>query len=332
MKNIFVISILIALMAIIIIAIPVYADDLELPDSTPTVDDVYCWRNILENDDFFIMFVEDTPYATTPNTSYSDAFIWRLYDTDGTTELAQMLGYDYNDNGYNVNVVGFYFDSDDAPTWGESYYIKLSGSPVAFNTSVTYTFQITADDYSALTDSTDIQIDIAENIISIAESLNIEWELDSDDELTMAGDVMPVLSAQGETFFRGAIYGVQELAPSAFNIGLINITNTERSWDDDYSTALLSQYSGTYIEEGLEAGEEFLDVDYNLAGLLGMLAICAVILFFCIYVGGDVWGSLIIVGGVAVIGARMGLVGMGEVALIVAIMWIYVSAKTWKVV
>jgi hypothetical protein len=138
------------------------------------------------------------------------------------------------------------------------------------------------------------------------------------------------LSLYGETFFRGAIYGIQALAPDAFSINLGNITSTDREWSDNYSTLLEQQFAGSYIEDAEEAGKAFLDVDYNLMGLLLLLFICAFVIGACIYVGGDIWGSLVIAAGILVVGGRMGMIGLIELGFIAALMWIFVSGKVWK--
>ena len=81
----------------------------------------------------------------------------------------------------------------------------------------------------------------------------------------------------------------------------------------------------------MTAGSDTLGVDYNLFGLLGLMAGCGVLMGSCIVVGGDVWGSLIITSGVAVIGSRLTLVGQGELGFVVALCWIFTAGKIWKV-
>lgn len=258
-----------------------------------------------------------------------------MFDTDGTTEIDQASGYPYNDNGFNYNVVSWYFSADDAPTWGENYYIRLSGLPGMFDETVTYNYQIADDDYSELTDTDDVQVAVSDLIIDIAEDLNIEWELESSDYLTAASEIKTVLSVRGETFFRGAIYGIQSLAPYAFDYHIGDIENTWRNWMvggvlNPYSANISTQYEGSYLSDAMDAGNDMLGVDYNLFGLLGLGAACVVLIGACIFVGGDVWGSAIFAAGVVVIGSRMALADLTIVALAAAICWIFISGKVWK--
>lgn len=324
-------STILALIALMTVAVPAQAID--LPDSTPTVESVNVYRNILETGDMLAVIYENTPYATTPNsTAYDEAFIWRMYDTDGTTELAQITGYPYNDSGYGYNVVGFYFDADDAPTWGQSYPVRLTGTPTAFDDPPVYSYQINAADYSDLTDTDDVKNAIGDLVLSLARNLNTEWELDSDDYLTTESESGTVLSLAGESFFRGAIYGIQAMASGAFNITVSNFTVDDRTWSDNYTTVLSTQLSGTDIGTAMDAGNTMLDSSYNLFGLLIIFLVCVGFVGACVYVGGDVWGTLIFTSGIIVIGTRMSLLGLGELGLIAAIAWIFTTAKTWKVV
>ena len=320
----------IAAIIMLAVAVPVYAID--LPDSTPTVESINVYRNILETSDMLVVIYENTSYATAPDTPYDKAFIWRLYDTDGTTELAQITGYPYDENGYGYNVIGFYLDADDAPTWEQSYPIKLTGTPTAFDDPPTYAYQINAADYSELTDTDDVKNEIGDLIISLALELNTEWGLTSDNYLTTEAESGTVLSLAGESFFRGAIYGIQAMASGAFSISVSNFTVDDRTWSDNYTTALSSQLTGTDIGTAMDSGNTMLDSSYNLFGLLILFLVCAGFIGACIYVGGDIWGTLIFTAGIIVVGTRMSLLGLGELGLIAAIAWLFTTAKTWKVV
>jgi len=327
------IILMVLLLASFIIATPAYAY-IDLPDSAPTVESIDCYRNVLETGDFFILIYENTPYAETPDIDYSDAFIWRLMDTDGEAELAQALGYDYNENGYGYNVVSFYFSATDAPDWGENYYLTLSGAPSAFESPPEYAFEISASDYSALTDTNAVKTAITARILTMAADLDNKWGLDETTSLLLEVETGTVLSIYGEAFFRGAIYGVQAMAPEVFRLVINNITAlSDRDWEEEYTTNLTTQHSGTYLEPALEAGESFFNVDYNLMGILITLAICAGIIFATWYLsGGNIWKGFIESASPLVICTRIGLFGMGELGLIAAVGWLYVSAKLWKIV
>ena len=302
------------------------------PDSTPTVEDIWAWRNVLETGDMFVMLVENTPYATTPTDyTYAESFIWRFMD--GTDDIGQAVGYGYNDDGYGYNVIGFYWDASDAPAWAGSYTLKLSGNPSAFDTPPEYNFPISSAAYSALTDTDEVKADIAETIISVADDFYSYWGLSSLTTLLSETETGTVLSLYGQAFFRGAIYGIQGMAPAAFPITISSFTITDRTWTDAYVTTLEAQHAGNPIETGFDAGEDLLDVDYNLMGLLIAIAITAGLIFANWMIsGGQVWKGALEGVPVLVIGARMALVGLGELGLIAAICMLYVNARLWKMI
>jgi hypothetical protein len=142
-----------------------------------------------------------------------------------------------------------------------------------------------------------------------------------------------VLSIYGESFFRGAIYGVQAMASSLFRLVITDVNVEDRTWVTDYVTSLEDQYSGTYIEPAIEAGKAFFGVGYNLFGILGTGAICALLLFSNWWLGGgSLWRGAIDCSAILVICTRLGFFGMGEIGLIGAVSWLFVSAKIWKVI
>lgn len=326
------IALSLSFIGLLLVTAPVHA--IPLPDSTPTVEHVYIWRNALETGDMLIILKENTPYASySTNISYSEAFIWRLIDTDGTTELGQALGFNYNDNGYNYNVIGFYFSAADNITWGQNYFLRLSGTPSAFASPPEYNYPVNTSYYSSLNVTAEVQTDIASKIILLATELNSNWGLTSSYYLTTETEIATVLSIYGEAFFRGALYGCQAYAPAAFSLSIYDIEGLDnRTWTQNYTNALEAQYAGTYIETGIEAGKSFFNIGYNLAGMLGTLALMAAVITGSIMLSGDWWSAAIGASAVLVIMTRMGMFGLGECGLIAALGWLFVSAKIWKVI
>ena len=329
-KRHIILAVILSITFILSVSSPAYAID--NPDSTPVIEDIWIWQHVLETDDMFVMFVENTPYATTPTDyTYSEAFIWRFMD--GSDDLGQALGYGYNDDGYGYNVIGFYWSESEAPVWAGNFTLTLSGNPSAFATPPEYNFPVSASAYSALTDTDEVKDDISEVVINTADNFYSYWGLSSLTTLISETETGTVLSLNGQAFFRGAIYGIQGMAPNAFPISITNFTITDRTWTDAYVTTLEAQHAGNAIEAGFEAGEDFLDVDYNLMGLLIAVVIAGGLIFAnWILAGGQIWKGVLEGVPVLVIGARMGLVGLGEVGLITALCMLYVNARLWKMI
>ena len=329
-------ALLLALTAIMLTASPVLA--ISNPDSTPVVEDVFIYRNLLETGDWLIVVYENTPYASVPTDfTYPQAFIWRLIDTDGTTELAQALGYTYNDDGYGWNVIGFYLNASNVTalglSWGDALSLRLSGTPAAFASPPTYTYNIPSSAYTSLTTAADNRASLAAQILLIAASLDVNWGLSATTSLLADYETGSFLSIYGQAFFRGAIYGIQGLAPAAFPVVIENINTDPRLFSDNYSAALAAQLAGQSLGNAFAAGEDFLDVDYNLLGLIILMAICfGLIIANWMIGGGNLWKGLVDSGAALVILPFMGVIGLGVTGLIAAVCWIYNSLKWWRMI
>lgn len=327
-----------ALLAIIVTATPVLAY-IGLPSATPTIESINIFRNVLGTGDWLAIIYENTPYTTTPSTPYDDAFIWRLIDTDNVTELAQSLGYNYHALGYGYNIISFYLNAGNVTAkgieWLDALKLRLSGTPLAFASPPTYTYDISVADYNASTVSLDVQDDISSLILTLAADLDSKWGLTgAATSLLVNDETGTTLSVYGQAFFRGAIYGVQSMAPSAFPVQISSIELIDRTWTGTYTTNLSTQYGGlSYIDTGIAAGKSMLDVSYNLFGLILTLLICLGLIFSNWYLaGGNLWRGFIESSAPLVICARISLLGLGELGLIAAICWIYISAKIWRMI
>ena len=329
-KRHIILAVILSITFILSVSSPAYA--IELPDDTPEVIEINAYRNILETADMLVIVYENTPYATTPNMTYSEAFIWKIYDTDGSTELGYAMTSNYHDLGYGYNVISFYFSAADAVTWGEYYYIKLKGLAAAFASPPTYTFQMAAGDYSSLTDTDEVREAIALRIMRLALDLNNKWDLDSADRLTADYEIGTRLSIEGQAFFRQSIYGSQAMAPTIFPMYYSDVTDEDRTWTDAYVSELEGQYTGTDVGAAITEGMALTDTDYNLLGLMIVLAIVILLIFGHWYLGsGNRWTGFIESAPVLVISGRMALLGLGELGLVVALCWLYFSGRLWKV-
>jgi len=325
---------IIPILCLLALATPAYAY-IEPPDSTPSLESINVYRNLLEPGDMFVLVYSNIPYETPPDTPADESFIWRMVDTDNTTMLASNVVYVFNIgtadfNGYGYNIIPFYFSADDAPNWGETYTIRISGTPVAFEDPPEYNFQVSSSDYSDLTDSDDVKLELSVRVLIIAEDLNTKWGLTSDYYLTVDEDTGTYLSLYGQSFFRGAIYGIQSLAPEAFRITYSDIEAPSREWGEEYSENLITQFDGTWWGDALVAGNNFFDLDYNLIMILITWALVFGVMFAVIRLGGDIWMGLII-GAVPLIAcAKLGFYAFGFLGLLAAICMLYISSSLWK--
>lgn len=324
------ISIVALLIAIVFSLFPcgnVLADQAD-PDSVPTVD-IYCYRNLLETGDVLIYLYANIPYASLPDEPVNAAFVWRLIDTDNTTELGSTTGYPYNDLGYGYNVYSMYFSAADALTWGAAYTIQLSGNPVVFDDPPLYNFPITSSDWTTYTTQADNRDELELRILITAGLLYSQWGLTADTALVNEQEIGTVLSLSGEAFFRGAIYGLQALAPGVFYVVPEEITAEDRTWTENYTSNLSSQYTGTWIAISQQAGADLFESSYDLTSVILCVVLLVVLFFGSLVVTGDHWQSLINVCLIAVVLGRLGLYEATFLGMIAALCWLYISSKVW---
>jgi len=315
-------------------ATPAYADT-PLPDEPPSVEDIYIYRNLLETGDVLILIYANIPYADIPDTLVTQAFIWRLFDVDGETKLGTTTGNAYNDSGYGYNLFSFYFDAEyagDSLTWGQPYTIRLNGNPSAFGAPPTYNFQITAADYTTLTESTEVKAELATCLLDIASDLDIRWGLTSENSLLAQLELGTVLSVYtGEVFFRTAIYGIQAMAPSIFRFVLRDTDAPDREWELEYSEDLTEQWNGTWIDTAREANKALFGKEYDLVAIIIIAVLCLGLLIGNIMLTGDAWNGMIDALIIFILGARLGMYGLGYLGLIAALCVIYTGAKIWGI-
>lgn len=327
--------IVLVIVGVLLFATPAYAD-MSDPDSPPTVDRIRIYHNLLETGDFLLVLEANIPYASTPGTPVTEAFIWRLIHTDGTTVFGTTTGYAYNDNGYGYNVYSMYLDaatfSGFGMVWGTAYTIRLTGNPAVFVTPPTYNFTISSSDYTTLTETADNQAALAAEILYLAGDLNVKWALPTDYRLTLESETGTVLSIYGEDVFRGSIYGVQALAPTAFRFVVENIGAADRSWNTTYVTSLENQWAGTWIETARNASRDLLGTDYDLMSIILLVVACGILVVINLSLTSDAWNGLIDVAFVLVVAARLGVYGLIFLALVAAMCIFYIATRVWRMI
>jgi len=324
---------LVLLLAIFLIsATPVYADTLD-PDSTPAIQSFNVYRNLLETGDWLLIIYANIPYGTLPDTPVTQTFIWRMIALDGVTELGDTVGYAYNDDGYGYNVYSMYWSAAEVTAngmvWNTAYTVRLSGNPSVFDTPPTYNYTIAIGDYSAFTVTTDVQAELAARLLTIAGELDTHWGVPVVPSLLSEAEAGTVLSIYGEAFYRGAIFGVQNLAPAIFSVIIRNLNVVDRTWTDNYSGNLTTMWGGTWIDTAQAAGMALFGTDYDLLSIIMLLAMSVGLLIANISISGDHWNGLTDVAIFMVIGARLAMFDFAFLLLVAALCWIYISAKIW---
>ena len=314
MNKLRIIALVLLLAIFLISATPVYADTPD-PDSTPAIQSFNVYRNLLETGDWLLIIYANIPYGTLPDTPVTQTFIWRMIALDGVTELGDTVGYAYNDDGYGYNVYSMYWSAAEVTAngmvWNTAYTVRLSGNPVVFDTPPTYNYTIAIGDYSTLTVTADVQAELAARLLTIAGELDTHWGVPVVPSLLSEAEAGMVLSIYGEAFYRGAIFGVQNLAPTMFSVIIRNLNVVDRTWTDNYSVNLTTMWGGTWIDTAQAAGMALFGTDYDLLSIIMLLAMSVGLLIANISISGDHWNGLTDVAIFMVIGARLAMLPHG---------------------
>ncbi len=313
----------------IVPAVPVSAAT-ALPDSTPQIIFKKAYRNLLETADFLLIFEVNIPYAVPPTDPVTETFIWELIDSDGVTVLGSTVGWPYEDDGYNFQCFSMYFDAAAGIVWDPaiSYTLTMRGNPIAFVTPPVYNYTISSGDFSTFTVTREVQDALALDVLLVAADLDLQWGLIT--SLITDDETGQTLSTFGQAYFRGAIFGIQALAPALFPLAVAEIDLADRTWTDSYIATLEGQYTGTWVDTAKAAGATLFGTPSDMLSLIMMFALVIGVFVGNIMVTGDHWNGAIDVSVVLIMTAKLSFYGLGYLGLIVAIAIIYLGMRIFK--
>jgi len=218
------------------------------PDSTPTFSKIHVNRDLILSGDICVYGEYTLPYTSIPTTPADQTFIFRLMGTDNVTELGAVSPFVYFNNGYGLGVFSFYFASatTDNFTWDSPYIIRVSEVPAQF-TSPTYFDYVMplVDTYSSSLTQAGNQNDMAVRILSMAQDMEAEYTAYTFLEQAASGTVLS--APTGATYFRGAIPGLQPMAPSLFLIQAIELDVTSANWTTAQADTYEGRFDGTWV-------------------------------------------------------------------------------------
>jgi len=305
-------AIILALVVALIVPSPVVLATTAPPDSTPTIEDIYIYRHLLQNNDFLVVAKYNIPYGATPNASVAQAFLFRLIDTDNTTPLLANEAYSFKSSGYGYGLISFYTDNASAPTWGQNYYIQIAGKPSEFAdpSIVTWNTIVPTSAYSTLVGSESNQSDLALKIVSIAEDLESAWTA----TLLESGDSGIVLSDVGAIYFKQSILGIQRMAPDLFLVQIDDPTYEAQDWTNAQATTYRTRFSGTWVGDAIQGVGDLFGMEFHYIASIPLI----LAMIFCIVMGGqqgNVLSGLMDTVAIAIFGGLMGWTPMLMVAI-----------------
>jgi len=248
----------IALFGLLWFAIPVFATD--PPDSTPTVSNIKANVNLLETGDVLIYGLYNIPYTTLPDDDAGKTYVLILIDTDNVTQLGVIRPYAYMemDNGYNIGAFSFRFSASDNLTVDQPYTVRISQNPTYFETPEFWDYSMPTSGWTDETSQEDNQTELMINVLELAQELEIAHDITLLED-SAGGTVLS--SPYGETYFRGAIYGIQAMAPDLFLVQAITWDTSDRDWTTEQFDEYDARFSGTFIGTATDNTSGTYDVD-----------------------------------------------------------------------
>lgn len=233
-------SILLALLMLVGIALPVFA--INEPDTPPQVSAVYVYEDLLEDGDVGVLIDYYLDYASTPNTTATDAFMAVFIDTDGVTQLKASAPYTFQDSGYGRGLIWIYFEPDEVTAYGITsanealYDIWLAGNPtLAWNPGPDPPKTIVGIDYWQPAGSSAETL-LALRILYYADQLELIWALDMIEQTALGNRLTTV----GESYFENVIPDLRDMAPACFSAGEYDPTIENLTYETEFGALAVS--------------------------------------------------------------------------------------------
>lgn len=257
------------------------------------------FHNLIEDDDFLLVLHYNIHYNTDqPDTPANKLFTFRLLDTDGIDYLGSVVPYAYYNSGYDQGCAAFYFPKDEAPDWEGAYIVRISGNPEYWSTPPLTSHTLTLSDYSQLETQAENQTLLGNYVLDIALDLEINWST----TLLYNADLGVVLNSTGETYFRGAIPGLQAMAPQLFAVQTTTPQYTEEGWTQAQGNAYGQRFAGTWVQKSLDTIGDMFSIKWNVIPGMIIFGVIIAMAIWCQMKYGNIKpvpiaGDILIVGG-----------------------------------
>ena len=220
----------------------------------------------MEDGDFAFVFHYNIHYAEEdqPDDPANKLFTFRLLDTNGIDHLAAIVPYVYYNSGYDQGCAAFYFTADEIEekemSWESAYIVRISGNPEYFSSPPLTSRTLVTSDYSQVETQEENQTLLGNYVLNVAAQLETNW----DTQLLYPATLGTVLYSTGETYFRGAIPGIQAMAPQIFAIQTSAPEYGETAWEEAQGKAYEERFAGTWVGDSLEALGDLFHVKWNV--------------------------------------------------------------------
>lgn len=287
--------------------------DPDPPDTLEILDAIAC-RDLIEEDDMFVAVRYNILYDPTaePTETAQELFLIRLMD--GVDQLGVVTPYPYYNDGYDMGIVGLYFDADEALVWETAYTIELRGTPAAWATPPETSLVLGESMYSGFDGQEENQEALYTWMVEAVGALESNWSV-SLLESTESGSI---LDETGQTYMTSAIPGLVSLCPQLFWIQSVDMDTTARTWGTGQADLYAARFDGTWVGDGMDAMADMLHVTPQfLGGVFLVLLPFILLVILCERLFNTSTPALIILPVLMGMGAVLGFLSMAVFAIIV---------------
>jgi len=312
-------TLLVAAVLAVLYALPVLA--ISTPDSV-SISKVHATEDVLGTGDILFTAEYNIAYTSVPDENINEAFIFRLIDTDGSTELGRVLAYPLVNQGYGVGVISFYFDNSTAPGT-DQYIIRVTGNPAVFGTPYTQDFTMPTSAYTAY--SSDPDIDIRTQVLLYVTDLNPTYEPATGSFLAASDGTATSLTAIGEVYFTNTIPNLRNMSPSLFQVQEVAPSAAVDTYNGSQASAYESRFVGNWVADSVDAAGDLLNTDAQLAMGLVIVVLCVLWAILAAKATGTANSGFLLMANTLLAGVLLGFVSMAVATTIVFICGVYLG-------
>ena len=239
--------------------------------------------NVVGDDGFTFVFHFNIHYTTEeqPDDPANKLFTFRLLDTNGIDYLAAIVPYVYYNSGYDQGGAAFHFTADEVEekemSWEQSYIVRISGNPEYFSSPPLTSRTLVTSDYSQVETQEENQTLLGNYVLTVAAQLETNWNT----QLLYPATLGTVLYSTGETYFRGAIPGIQAMAPQIFAIQTSAPEYGTPEWEEAQGQAYGERWEDTWVGDSLEVLGDLFHVKWNVMTSMMILGEIICIAIWC---------------------------------------------------
>jgi hypothetical protein len=240
-KKSIILTISIAVVLILAVAVPAFAID------NPTVlyiNSVFAYQHTEELNDMAFLVGINTLYTVYPDETATESLLVIVVDGDGN-QIASAAPYTYVDSGYGYNYVWIRIDADDSPQWNGSYTVWLVGNPTLDWSGAVPKVTASVSSWMSSNSTSETAAYVASRILYVADQLELIWELNLIEEVATGGSA---LTTTGASYFQNVIPNLRTIAPGAFSSGTIDPVYDVIDYERDVAEDLLDSTSGTPLD------------------------------------------------------------------------------------